>query len=120
MLHSLPMVQVGIVGASGYTGAELLRLCAAHPELDVRVATGDTMAGTRAADLYPSLAAADPELTCTSYAAAALAGLDLVFLGLPHGASQAVVPELIDRVGHLVDLAADFRQQDPALYPHWY
>jgi N-acetyl-gamma-glutamyl-phosphate reductase len=49
MLHDLPMVRVGIIGASGYTGAELLRLCAAHPELEVVVATGDTMAGTRAA-----------------------------------------------------------------------
>jgi N-acetyl-gamma-glutamyl-phosphate reductase len=120
MLHPLTMVQVGIVGASGYTGAELLRLGAAHPELEVRIATGDTMAGSRAADLYPSLAAAHPHLTFAPYDAASFAGLDLVFLGLPHGASQAIVPELMGRVGHLVDLAADFRLQDPALYPHWY
>ena len=61
------MVQVGIIGASGYTGAELLRLCAGHPDLEVRVATGDTQAGTRAADLYPSLAAAYPDLVFTAY-----------------------------------------------------
>jgi N-acetyl-gamma-glutamyl-phosphate reductase len=114
------MVHVGIVGASGFTGAELLRLCAAHPELEIRVATGDTMAGTRAAELYPSLAAAHADLTFTAYDPAALAGLDLVFLGLPHGASQAIVPELVGQVGHLVDLAADFRLQDPDLYPRWY
>ncbi|MGH9276140.1 MAG: N-acetyl-gamma-glutamyl-phosphate reductase [Acidimicrobiales bacterium] len=114
------MVQIGIVGASGFTGAELLRLAAQHPDLDVQLATGDTQAGTRAADLYPSLAAAYPSLTFTSYDAAALAGLDLVFLGLPHGASQAIVPELVGKVGHLVDLAADFRLQDPSLYPQWY
>jgi N-acetyl-gamma-glutamyl-phosphate reductase len=119
-LHHLPVVEVGIVGASGYTGAELLRLCAAHPELDVRVATGDTMAGTAAAALYPSLAAAYPDLVFSGYDPAALAGLDLVFLGLPHGASQAVVPDLLGSVGHLVDLAADFRLHDPALYPRWY
>jgi len=114
------MVQVGIIGASGFTGAELLRLTAQHPDLAVSVATGDSQAGTRAADLYPSLAAAHPDLVFTAYDPAAVAGLDLVFLGLPHGASQAIVPELIGKVGHLVDLAADFRLQDPALYPQWY
>ena len=111
---------MGIIGASGYTGAELLRLCAQHPDLHVRVATGDTQAGTRAADLYPSLAAAHPDLTFTAYDPAAVAGLELVFLGLPHGASQAIVPALVGKVGHLVDLAADFRLQDPGLYPQWY
>ncbi len=114
------MASVGIIGASGYTGAELLRLCAQHPELEVRVATGDTQAGTRAADLYPSLAAAYPELTFASYDPAAVDGLDLVFLGLPHGASQAIVPDIVDKVGHIVDLAADFRLQDPGQYPRWY
>ena len=54
------MVSVGIIGASGFTGAELLRLCAGHPDLDVELATGDTQAGTKVADLYPSLAAAYP------------------------------------------------------------
>jgi N-acetyl-gamma-glutamyl-phosphate reductase len=120
MLHHRSVVEVGIVGASGFTGAELLRLCAGHPDLEVRVATGDTMAGTRAADLYPSLAAAHPTLAFTPYEPDGLAGLDLVFLGLPHGASQAIVPELLGKVGHLVDLAADFRLQDPGLYPQWY
>jgi len=114
------MVSVGIVGASGYTGAELLRLCSGHPDLDVRVATGDTQAGMDVAALYPSLAAAYPELALTSFDAAACAGLDLVLLGLPHGASQAVVPDLMGKVGHLVDLAADFRLDDPELYPQWY
>ena len=114
------MVQVGIIGASGYTGAELLRLCAAHPDLEVALATGDTMAGTPAAELYPSLAAACPDLTFSAYDPAAVAGADLVFLGLPHGASQAIVPELVGSVGHLVDLAADFRLQDASLYPRWY
>ncbi|MET0729419.1 MAG: N-acetyl-gamma-glutamyl-phosphate reductase [Acidimicrobiales bacterium] len=114
------MVQVGIIGGSGYTGAELLRLCAQHPDLDVAVATGDTQAGVRAADLYPSLGAAYPGLTFSAYDADDVGGLDLVFLGLPHGASQAIVPELLGKVGHLVDLAADFRLHDPLLYPQWY
>ncbi len=114
------MIQVGIVGASGFTGAELLRLCAGHPDLTVRLATGDSQAGTRAADLYPSLSAAYPELVFSSYDPAALAGLDLVFLALPHGASQLIVPELLGQVGHLIDLAADFRLRDADLYPRWY
>jgi N-acetyl-gamma-glutamyl-phosphate reductase len=114
------MVAVGIIGASGFTGAELLRLCAQHPDLAVRMATGDTQAGVRVAELYPSLAAAHPDLSFTAYDPAVVDGLDLVFLGLPHGASQAIVPELMGRVGHLVDLAADFRLEDASLYPRWY
>src|SRR6516225_8958570 len=61
------MAKVGIVGASGYTGAELLRLCAGHPELEVAVATGESQAGTRAANLYPSVAAAYPDLVYSRY-----------------------------------------------------
>ncbi len=114
------MSSVGIVGASGFTGAELLRLCAAHPALQVAVATGDSQAGTAAADLYPSLAAAYPDLVYAQADPDLLDGCDLVFLGLPHGASQALVPDLLGRVGHVVDLAADFRLADPDLYPAWY
>lgn len=114
------MTSVGIIGASGYLGAELLRLCAAHPGLDVRLATGDTQAGSRVADLYPSLAAAYGDLCFAKYEADACDGLDLAFLALPHGASQDVVVELAGRVGAVVDLAADFRLRDPRLYPAWY
>lgn len=114
------MTSVGIIGASGFTGAELLRLCAQHPELDVRVATGDSQAGTPVAELYPSLAAAYGGLRFEKFDADRCDGLDLVFLGLPHGASQAIVPELVGRVGAIVDLAADFRLRDPSLYPVWY
>jgi N-acetyl-gamma-glutamyl-phosphate reductase len=114
------MTSVGVVGASGYTGAELLRLCSQHPQLDVRVATADSQAGARVADLYPSLGAAYPTLTFGKLDAEACDGLDLVFLGLPHGASQDLVPELAGRVGRIVDLAADFRLDDPGLYPTWY
>jgi len=119
-MNDLPVVDVGIIGGSGFTGAELLRLCALHPTLQVRVATGDTQAGTPAAALYPSLGAAYPDLVFERYDASLLDGLDLVFVALPHGASQEVMPELVDRVGHVVDLAADFRLQDPSLYPQWY
>ena len=114
------MTSVGIVGASGYTGAELLRLCSQHPQLDVRLATADSQAGARVADVYPSLAAAYPALVMDKFEADACDGLELVFLGLPHGASQDIVPDLTGRVGRIVDLAADFRLDDPELYPTWY
>ncbi len=114
------MTSVGIIGASGFTGAELLRLCAHHPTFDVRLATGDTQAGSRVADLYPSLAAGYGELTFEKFDPDRCDGLDLVFLGLPHGASQEVVPQLAGRVGAMVDLAADFRLRDASLYPTWY
>jgi N-acetyl-gamma-glutamyl-phosphate reductase len=114
------MTSVGIIGASGFTGAELLRILAAHPTLDVTLATGDTQAGTGVAALYPSLAGAYPTMTFEAYDPTRLDDVDLVFLALPHGASQALVPNLIDRVEYLVDLAADFRLSDASLYPQWY
>jgi N-acetyl-gamma-glutamyl-phosphate reductase len=114
------MARIGIIGASGFTGAELLRLAAGHPDLDVAVATADTQAGTPVAQLYPSLAGGYPDLTFSEVDLDALDGLDLVFLGLPHGASQSIVPDLLGRVGHVVDLAADFRLTDADLYPEWY
>ena len=114
------MKRVGIIGASGYTGAELLRLGATHPEFEVVYATADTSAGSAVADLYPSLAARYPDLRFETYDPASAEGLDLCFLGLPHGASQTIVPDLRKRVPKIVDLAADFRLKDAALYPTWY
>jgi N-acetyl-gamma-glutamyl-phosphate reductase len=113
-------MQVGIVGASGYGGAELLRLCAGHPELDVVVAGAATQAGAKVGSLYPSLAGTYPSLAFSEATAAELDGLDVVFLATPHGAAQALVPSLIDRVGTLLDLSADFRLRDPSAYPTWY
>ena len=113
-------VSIGIIGASGFTGAELLRLCALHPDLEVRFATGDTQAGTAVADLYPSLAAAYPDTRFQSWSPDLLDGVDGVFLGLPHGASQAIVPDVVDRVKAVVDLGADFRLPDGGTYEQWY
>ena len=114
------MARVGIMGASGYTGAELLRLCSQHPELEVVVATGASQAGNPVAALYPSLAAAYPDLSFSSYDPSRCEGLDLVFLALPHGESQQLVPDLCERVGKVVDLAGDFRLRHAAHYPRWY
>jgi N-acetyl-gamma-glutamyl-phosphate reductase len=114
------MVDVGIIGASGYTGVEFLRLAAAHPDMRVAYATADTQSGTRACDLHPSLAAAYPDLVFEGLDVDRAAGLDLVVLGLPHEASMAMAPELVGKVGCVVDLSAAYRLRDPSSYPHWY
>lgn len=113
-------LRTAVFGASGYAGAELLRLATGHPRLDIALATGDSRAGARVPDLYPSLAAAYPDLVLAPPDPAAADGFDLVFLALPHGASQDLVPDLRKRAGVVVDLAADFRLKDPDLYPTWY
>ena len=121
-LYDCVMLSVAIVGASGYTGAELLRILAAHPAMSVVVATGDTQAGVAVADLYPHLGAAYPELVFSSYSLDDVADADVVFLALPHGASQRIVPALLEATSgaRVVDLAADFRLCDPAVYEQWY
>ena len=113
-------IAVGIIGASGYTGVELLRLAALHPLFDVRLATGDSMAGRRAADLYPSLEVEYPDLVFQEFDPAAVSGLDLVVLGLPHGASMDLAPTLVGEVGCVVDLSAAFRLKDATAYPEFY
>src|ERR1700722_11075710 len=113
-------MKVGVVGASGYAGVELLRLCAAHPDLDVVVATAGSHAGESVGLHTPSLVAAYPDLTYAATEPSELDGLDLVFVALPHGQSQHLIPALESEVGVIVDLAADFRLRDPASYPIWY
>jgi N-acetyl-gamma-glutamyl-phosphate reductase len=111
--------QAGVVGGSGYTGAELLRLLAGHPDIDVVHVTAAANAGTRVGDLYPSLGAAYPGLDYVPFDPVALGELDVAFLALPHGESQQLAGRLVDRVPHLVDLGADFRLP-AAEYAQWY
>lgn len=109
---------VAILGASGYTGAELVRLIATHPGLRIAALTADRKAGQEMADVFPHLR----HLTLPRLATVDevdFAGLDLVFLALPHGLSQAIVKTL-PRDLKVVDLGADFRLRDPAAYEKWY
>src|SRR5215471_18152692 len=89
------MVSVGIMGASGFAGSELLRLAAGHPDLKVAWATGDSQAGVAIADLYPGLAAHHPNDVFLRYEPALLDGVDGVFVALPHGASQHLVDDVV-------------------------
>lgn len=112
------------MGASGYTGAELLRLIDAHPSMSLAWASGDSKAGAPVASVHPSLAARYRDLLLVDSEPAnvvgRLEGIDVVFLGLPHEASLELVPDLVDRVRCVVDLSAAFRLKDLSSYPQWY
>lgn len=115
---------VAVIGASGFTGAEFLRLCAAHPAFEVVIATGESQAGRPIADLYPSLASAYGEMTFAPHDDDLIdtieQSVDVVLMGLPHGHAQTLVPQLRGRAGHIIDLSSDFRFNDPSIYPKWY
>lgn len=114
------MISVGVIGASGFTGAELLRICATHPHFEVKYATGDSQAGTLARSLYPSLAATYPNLVFEEFNIDKALACDVLFLGLPHEASLELVPQLVNKVKLVVDLSAAFRLTDTSKYPQWY
>jgi N-acetyl-gamma-glutamyl-phosphate reductase len=114
------MIDVAILGASGFVGAELLRLCAGHPHLRAARLFGDSQAGTALADVHPHLALAYPGARVERFEPKALDGAGLVFAALPHGHSQAAAPEIVGRGIPFVDLGADFRLNDPASYERWY
>ena len=111
--------RAAVVGGSGYTGAELLRLLAGQPEIEVALVTAESNAGATVGDLYPSLATVYDGVTFERAGPPDLAGLDVVFLCLPHGQSQLLAGDLVDTVGHVVDLGADFRLPTGE-YERWY
>ena len=109
---------IAILGASGYTGAELVRLIATHPSMRIAALSADRKAGMKMGDVFPHLAHLDlPALTTIEEID--FSGIDLVFAALPHGLSQALVRDL-PRSVKVVDLGADFRLRDPAAYEKWY
>lgn len=110
-------IRVGVAGASGYAGGELLRLLAAHPEFELAVATGHSHAGASLASAQRHLTGVD--LTLAPTTPEALAGVDLVFLALPHGESAALAAELPAST-KIVDLGADFRLRDAAQWQQYY
>jgi len=113
------MIKVGIVGGTGYTGVELLRLLAMHPEAEVRAITSRKDAGTRVADMFASLRGVC-DLAFVGPAEADLKSCDVVFFATPHGVAMAQARELVGAGVRIVDLAADFRLKDPALFEKWY
>ena len=114
------MARVGIVGASGYAGAELMRLCHQHPNLKVVWVAAGAKAGGRVSELYPSLAPVYGETEFVTFDPALAEEVDLVFLALPHGEAQRLVPAMWATAARVVDLSADFRLRDADVYGRWY
>lgn len=113
------MIKVGIVGGTGYTGVELLRLLAQHPEVQITAITSRKEAGMPVADMYPSLRGRVSLAFCEP-ADAALAACDVVFFATPHGVAMAQARELLAAGVKVIDLAADFRLKDTAVFERWY
>ncbi|MDO8980719.1 MAG: N-acetyl-gamma-glutamyl-phosphate reductase [Afipia sp.] len=115
--------KIGILGASGYTGAELVRLLLRHPRVEIAVLTADRRAGQMMGDVFPQFAPYDlPRLVTIDEVDWAKAGLDLVFCALPHATTQKVLKDVFAKAPDIkiVDLSADFRLEDPAAYAKWY
>jgi LysW-gamma-L-alpha-aminoadipyl-6-phosphate/LysW-L-glutamyl-5-phosphate reductase len=110
-------MKVGIVGGSGYTGGELLRLLLRHPKVEVAQVTSDSMAGKPIGRAHPNLRKVT-DLTFTPHSD--LEPCDLLFLAMPHGRSMGRMPDFLVRAGKVIDLSADFRLKDPALYREYY
>lgn len=113
------MVEVGIVGASGYSGAELMRLLSGRSDVSIAKVIAGTSAGKRVDELYPALTGF-LDLTFESFKADQLEGVDVVFIALPSGEAMNIVPQLLNRVGRIIDLGGDFRLPTPELYEQFY
>lgn len=113
-------MRIGVMGATGYAGSEVMRIAASHPDLDVVMVTGASSVGQRLGASVPGLAAAYPGVVVDAPERIFTQDLDVVFLCLPHGESQTFVPELRRRGVQVVDLGADFRLKNSLDYPAWY
>lgn len=113
------MIKVGIVGGTGYTGVELLRLLARHPEVKLHAITSRKEAGLPVSDLFPNLRG-HVDLVFSDPAQAGLENCDLVFFATPNGIAMEQARALVDAGVRIIDLAADFRIKDVATWEHWY
>jgi N-acetyl-gamma-glutamyl-phosphate reductase len=115
--------KIGILGASGYTGAELVRLLLRHPKVEIVLLTADRRAGQAMGDVFPQFAPYElPTLVSIDSVDWTTIGLDLVFCALPHATTQKVLQEVLAKAPEtkVVDLSADFRLEDAAAYAKWY
>ena len=113
------MIRAGIIGATGYAGAELVRILSGHPQVTITQVVSKSYAGKKLSELYPTLRGI-VDLTCREIDTDALANeCDVVFTALPHGAAAEVIAQLMDKGLRVVDLSADFRN-DAGVYQEWY
>jgi N-acetyl-gamma-glutamyl-phosphate reductase len=113
------MISIGIVGATGYTGVELLRLLAHHPQVEITAVTSRGDAGTPVARMFPSLRGV-LDLDFVAPEVELLAGCDAVFFATPHGVAHALAGPLLERGVRVIDLSADFRIRDAEVWSRWY
>ncbi len=111
--------RAGVVGAAGFAGIELVRLLSRHPKFDLAAATSDALAGTPIAEAYPAFTGVT-DLAFSTHEDTDFAAFDVVFLAVPHKAAMGLAPALIEAGVTVVDLSADFRLKDPAVYEQWY
>ncbi|MDR5874377.1 N-acetyl-gamma-glutamyl-phosphate reductase [Halomonas sp. CUBES01] len=114
------MIKVGIVGGTGYTGVELLRLLAQHPQVSVAMITSRSEAGVKVSDMYPNLRGHYDTLAFSEPDADQLGSLDAVFFATPHGVAHALAGELLNKGTRVIDLSADFRLRDADEWAAWY
>src|SRR5258708_31859888 len=117
------IAKVGVLGASGYTGSECVRLLLRHPQVKIALLIADRRAGQEMREVFPQFSPyALPKLVPIDRLDWAALGLDLVFCALPHATTQKVVKDLLSKapLTKVVDLSADFRLTDPGLYARWY
>lgn len=114
------MVKVGIVGGTGYTGVELLRLLALHPQAEVAVITSRSEEGVKVCDMFPNLRGHYDKLAFSVPDAAVLGSCDVVFFATPHGVAHALAGELLAAGTRVIDLSADFRLKDADEWARWY
>jgi N-acetyl-gamma-glutamyl-phosphate reductase len=115
----IDVIKVGIVGGTGYTGVELLRLLVAHPQVELRSITSRAESGRRVDDLFPNLRG-HCELSFSTPDVSALAACDVVFYATPHNVAMQMVPELLATGVKVIDLSADFRLRDADTWSQWY
>lgn len=113
------MVNIGIVGGTGYTGVELLRLLARHPQACIKAITSRKEAGTQVAEMFPSLRRV-LDIAFSTPEEAGLDRCDVVFFATPHGVAMDLGPALVGKGVRIIDLAADFRLRDTAVFEQWY
>lgn len=114
------MIKVAIVGGTGYTGVELLRLLALHPLAQVEIITSRSEEGVRVADMYPNLRENYPDLIFTVPHIDKLTACDVVFFATPHGVAHGLAEEILQAGTRVIDLSADFRLQDADEWSQWY
>ena len=114
------MIRVGVIGATGYAGAELVRILCAHPEIELTVLSSRQYSGVKFDSVYPSMAGV-VDLVCQEFDIDLVCDrADVVFTALPHKLPMSIVPELIDRGKKVVDFSADFRYKDAQIYESFY